>query len=45
MRYEVLTETDDVFRFESDRRLSTEEIAEKIGVNVDDIVQADFEEI
>ncbi len=44
MRYEVLTETDDVYRFESERRLTTEEIAERLGIPTDDIVQVDFED-
>lgn len=44
MKYEVLTETDDVYRFTSVHKLSTEEIAEKLCISEDDIVQVDFED-
>lgn len=44
VRYEVLTETDDLYRFETERRLSDDEIAERLGIDVEDLVQVDFYE-
>lgn len=40
--YEVLTSTDDLYRFMSEKRLTSDEIAAEIGVNIDDLIQVDF---
>lgn len=40
--YEVLTSSDDLYMFTSEKRLSSDEIAAKIGIEVDDLVQVDF---
>lgn len=44
IKYEVLTETDDLYRFEAEKRLSDEEIAKRLGIDVEDLVQVDFDD-